>query len=300
MTQVLARLSSRLTLSYRKQILLFLIPYLGGSLVLVVLPALATIAVAFADYDAVRPPIWAGLANFKQLIESPLIRLALRNTVIFLLAAVPLRVLGALLLALLLQPTRRFFGLYRAAAYLPTIIPEAAYALIWLWILNPEYGPLNLALRGLGLPAPPWLAEAGTARLAIIIMSAFQVGEGFVILLTGLQTIPSTLYDAAVVDGANNWQRFTQITLPLIAPWLLLLTFRDMLVSLQNTFTPSFMMTYGGPYYATTFVPLLVYEISFDFADLGLASALLVVTYAVIAALALGILNVVAGVKQTT
>ena len=217
---------------------------------------------------------------------------------IFLLLAVPLRLLGALALALLLQQRRRFFGVYRAAVYLPTIVPEAAYALIWLWVLNPVYGPLNIVLRALGLPAPAWLTEPATARLAIVILSVFQIGEGFVVLLTGLQGIPGVLYDSATVDGANGWQTFTRITLPLLMPWLALLTFRDLLVSLQNTFAPSFIMTYGGPYYATTFVPLLVYELSFDFADLGLASALLLVTYALVGLLALGLLNVVGGARR--
>lgn len=292
------RLRARLVLSYRGQIWLFLLPYLLGMFVLVALPALATVMLAFAEYNAIQPPTWAGLANFQRLITSPLVHISLRSTLIFLLLAVPLRLLGALVLALLLRRRQRGFGLYRAAAYLPTILPEAAYALIWLWILNPVYGPLNVILRGLGLPAPAWLAEPGTARLAIVIMSLFQIGEGFVVLLAGLQNIPRTFYDMATVDGANGWQCFTRITLPLIVPWLLMLTFRDLLVSLQNTFAPSFVMTYGGPYYATTFVPLLVYELSFDFVDLGLASALLVVTYVLVGFIALGILNLAGGVRR--
>lgn len=284
--------------SYQRQVRLFLVPYLLGMGLLVLLPALATVVLAFADYDAVQPPTWAGLDNFRRLFDSPYVRISLRTTVIFLALAVPLRLLGALILALLLQQRRRFFGLYRAAVYLPTIIPEAAYALIWLWILNPVYGPLNIVLRALGLPAPAWLADPTTARLAIVLLSIFQIGEGFVVLLTGLQGIPGVLYDSAKVDGANGWQSFSRITLPLLLPWLSLLTFRDLLVSLQNTFTPSFMITYGGPYYATTFVPLLVYELSFDFADLGLASALLLVTYGLIGLLALGLLNVLGGARR--
>lgn len=284
--------------SYQRQIRLFLVPYLLGMGILVLLPALATVVLAFANYDAVRPPVWVGLGNFRRLFDSPLVRTSLRNTVIFLALAVPLRLLGALILALLLQQRRRFFGLYRAAVYLPTIIPEAAYALIWLWILNPVYGPLNIVLRALGLPAPAWLSDPNMARLAIVLLSVFQIGEGFVVLLTGLQGIPGVLYDSATVDGANGWQSFTRITLPLLMPWLSLLTFRDLLVSLQNTFAPSFMITYGGPYYATTFVPLLVYELSFDFADLGLASALLLVTYTLIGLLALGMLNILGGARR--
>jgi multiple sugar transport system permease protein len=287
----------RRALSYQGQAFLFLVPFLLGTLVLVALPALFTVVISFTHYAAVAPPTWAGWTNFQRVAQTPLVRLSLYSTIIFLALAVPLRLLGALLLALLLRRQRRGMGLYRAAAFLPTIVPEAAYALVWLWILNPIYGPLNMLLTALGLPAPAWLAEPGTARLAIVLMAAFQIGEGFVVLLAGLQNIPASLYEAAEVDGANRWQCFWRITLPMLAPWLFLLTFRDLLVSMQNTFTPSFILTYGGPYYATTFVPLLLYELSFDFVDLGLAAAVLVVTYLWILLLVLGIRNLVEGFR---
>lgn len=287
----------RCLLSYRGQMLLFLVPFLLGTLALVVLPALATVAIAFTTYYGIAPPTWAGLANFQRLAESPLIRRSLYHSMVFLGLAVPLRLLGALLLALLLQRRQRGLGLYRAAVYIPTIIPEPAYALIWLWILNPVSGPLNMLLGWLGLPAPAWLAEPATAQLAIVLMALLQIGEGFVVLLAALQSVPQPLYEAAAVDGAGPWQSFRRITLPLIWPWLFLLLGRDLLVALQNTFTPTFMMTYGGPYYATTFVPLLIYELSFDYTDLGLASAVLLVTFVLIALLLLGIHNLVEGLR---
>ncbi|MCB8921340.1 MAG: sugar ABC transporter permease [Ardenticatenaceae bacterium] len=278
---------------YSAQIRFFLLPYLFGTLILVIIPAVATALIAFTDYKAVGLPTFVGLANFRQLMGSALVRLSLRNSVIYLLLAVPLRLLGALTLALLLQHRRRFFGLYRAAVYIPTVIPEAAYALLWLWIFNPVYGPLNLFLGWLGLPAPAWLTEPTTARLAIVILSLFQIGEGFVVLLAGLQNIPRSFYESAKVDGANSWQSFWQITLPLLSPWLMLLTFRDLIMSLQNTFTPSFMITYGGPYYATTFAPLLIYELAFDYFELGLAAALLILTYVLLGLIVMGIINIV-------
>jgi multiple sugar transport system permease protein len=278
---------------YRFQLYLLLAPFLLGSLVLTILPALATVTVSFMDYNTVGPPAWVGFENFGRLIRSDYVRISLWNTLIFIALAVPLRLFAALGLALLLQRRGPLFGLYRAAVYLPTIIPEVAYALIWLWIFNPLFGPLNLALSWLGLPAPAWLAEPATARLAIVIMLTFQIGEGFIVLLAGLQNIPRSFFEAARVDGASAWQVFARITLPLIAPWLFLLTFRDLIMSLQNTFTPSFVLTYGGPYYATTFAPLLLYEIAFDFFDFGLAAALLVVVYLLMAIFVMSILNIV-------
>jgi multiple sugar transport system permease protein len=272
---------------------LFLVPFLLGTVILIALPALATVAVAFTHYNAIQPPQWVGLAKFREVLASPLVRVSLRNSLQFIFLAVPLRVLGALLLALLLQGSGRLFGGLRAAVYLPTIIPEGAYALIWLWILNPLYGPLNAVLHALGLPAPDWLVDPTAARMSILLMSLFTIGEGMVVLLVGLKTVPKAYYEAARVDGANTWQSFWRITLPLLTPWLLVLTFRDIVVSLQNTFTPSFVMTYGGPYYATTFTPLLLFELAFDLFDFGGAAAVTVVLYLLTALLVVGIVNLV-------
>lgn len=238
-----------------------------------------------------QPPVWVGVDNFKRLFNSPLVKLSLRNSLVFLIMAVPIRLAAALALACLLQSRRKFFSLFRAAVYLPAVIPEAAYALIWLWILNPIYGPLNLILSTLGLPTPAWLAEPLTARMALVILAAFQIGEGFVVLIAGLRSISSSFLDSARVDGAAGWQVFYHITLPLLAPWLMLLTFRDLLMSLQNTFAPSYILTYGGPYYATTLEPLLIYELGFDYFDLGMAAAVLVLFFILAAFLTLGILN---------
>jgi multiple sugar transport system permease protein len=191
--------------------------------------------------------------------------------------------LAALLLALLLARPHKGVGAYRAAVYLPTVIPEVAYALLWLWIVNPLYGPLNWVLRGLGLPAPAWLVNPETAKWVFVMMSVFQIGESFVVLLAGLKTIPATLYDAATVDGASPWQAFRYLTLPLLAPWLILLIFRDAILSFQNTFTPNLLMTGGDPYYATLFLPLLIYEEAFDHFRLGIGAAMIVLLFAVTA-----------------
>lgn len=272
---------------------LFMLPFLLGTLILVIIPAFATLILAFTEYKAIGIPVFNGFNNFRKLIDSSYVRLSVYNTLFFLVLAVPTRVIGALFLAMLLQRKGRLFGFFRAAVYLPTVIPEVAYALIWLWILNPLYGPINLLLMAMGLPAPPWLADPNLARVSIALVLSFQIGEGFVILFAGLQQIPRSLYEAARVDGANAWQSFWQITLPLLMPWLLLLTFRDILVSLQNSFTPSFVMTYGGPYYATIFAPLLIYELSFDFFDFGMASAFLLLLYLAIIIVVLSIFNLV-------
>jgi multiple sugar transport system permease protein len=266
-------------LRYHRSVYLLLLPFLLGTLILVILPALLTIGLAFTEYDALSPPVWRGLANFHKIFTDQLFHTALRNSLFFLAFAVPLRVLGALLLALLFHQRRRGTGIYRVAVYLPTIIPDVAYALLWLWIFNPVYGPLNLALKSLGIAGPAWFTDPMNARFMFVIMALFQIGEGFVMLLAGLQNIPVDYYDAAAVDGATRWQQFRHISLPMLAPWLILLTIRDIAVSLQGTFTSAIIMTKGEPYYATLFLPMLIYDQTFDRFRFGIGAAMMVVMF---------------------
>jgi multiple sugar transport system permease protein len=266
-----------------------LLPYLLGTLLLVGLPALMSAALAFTSYDALTPPVFVGFDNFRLLAGDPIVTTAIGNSLVFIALAVPLRILGALGLALLLLRPRRGVSGYRAAAYLPTVIPDVAFALIWLWIFNPLFGPVNLALDALGLPLPGWLADAETARYPFVIMSLFQIGEGFVVLLAALRGLPPEYFDAGAVDGAGRWASFRYLTLPLLLPWLALLTFRDIIFSFQWTFTPSFVMTGGDPYYATLFLPLLIYEEAFDRFRFGAGSALMLLTFLLSAAIIGGI-----------
>jgi len=270
----------------RTQLFLFITPYLLGALLLVALPAGISFFIAFTRYDGLSAPTFVGWKNFQTLQLEPLFKVALINAIIFITQSIPLRVLGALGLALLLNNPKRGTSLYRAAVVLPTVIPDVAYALTWTWILNPLYGPLNASLRTLGLFAPPWLSDSAWSLPGLVLASLFPIGEGFILLLAGLRHIPREVQDAARVDGANRWQMFTFITLPLLAPWLLLLTIRDVVLSFQNTFTPATVMTGGGPYYSTFFTTQLIYETAFDLMDFGLASVMTLIVFLVTIALA--------------
>ena len=260
-----------------------------GTIALIVLPAVMSAGLSLTSYDAVSPPRYVGLRNFDAVFADPLFHTSLWNSLFFIALAVPLRVGGALALALLLERPRRGNGFYRASVYVPTVVPDVAYALIWLWILNPLYGPLNIVLSAVGFSPPAWLVEPDTAKLGFVLMSLFQIGEGFVILLAGLQDVPREYHEAAEVDGASTYQRFRHITLPLLVPWLLLLTFRDIVLSFQYTFAPSYLMTGGDPYYSTLFLPLLIYEEAFDRFNFGTGSAMMLLmflaTVALVAAL---------------
>lgn len=264
---------------YRTELYVLLSPYLGGAFILVAVPVLLSLVLAFVNYNALSPATWNGWQNFRDISADPLLWIALGNSLYFITLAVPLRLLGALAIALFLNQPRRGVGFYRAAVYLPTIVPEMAYALIWLWIFNPFYGPLNKTLALFGLPIPAWLVNPVTAKLAFVIMALFQIGEGFVILLAGLKNIPHEYYESAQIDGGNRRQLFYHITLPILSPWLILLTFRDVILSFQYTFTPSFIMTGGDPYYATLFLPLLIFEEAFDRFRFGPGSAMMLLMF---------------------
>jgi len=272
-------------LSWGTQAALLLTPYLAGTLLLLLVPALLTLALAFTGYDTLTPPVWRGLQNFVTLARDVRVGQAFQNTLIYVALAVPLRVAAALALALWLQGRRPGAGWVRAAVYVPSVVPPVAYALAGLWLLNPLYGPVNLALGALGLPAPAWLAEAGPARVAVALLAVFQIGEGFVVLLAARRGLSPEVLAAATVDGAGAWATFRYIVRPLLQPWLVLLTLRDVALSFQNAFAAAYLMTGGGPYYATLFLPLLAHEEAFGGFRYGEAAALMLAALVTAAAL---------------
>lgn len=266
--------------SYQTRLWLLLLPYLLGIVVLVIIPAVLSFSLAFFRYDALSPPIWVGKLNFILAYTDELFTLSVHNAVSLVILPVPLRVFGAFLLARLLLRNGRFLSWFRAAVYLPSIIPSAAYALAWLWILNPLFGPVNLLLKASGIVPPHWFIDPSWARPGLILMSLWQIGEGFLVSLAALQDLPVDLEDAAAMDGANPRQMFFYVTLPLLSPILLLLSFRDVILTFQESFTSILLTTGGGPYYTTYTLPIFIYEQGFDLLSFGTASAALWIMYA--------------------
>jgi len=261
---------------------LMLAPYLLGIVALVLIPFLVTIVMAFADYDLVRAPSWVGLDNFVELADDPIFRAALSNSLLFAAIAVPLRLVIALGLALLLHRRAAAVGTARTAAMLPYAVPEIAYGLLWLWLLNPLYGPINQLLRVggengatvLGRTPPQWLTDPVDARAAIILMSLFTIGETFVILLATRRALPGEVYELAAIEDATGWDVVRRVTLPLMAPVLVLLLLRDAILSLQISFVPALVVTDGGPPpYSTTYLSLFVYRNAFEYLRYGYAAA---------------------------
>jgi multiple sugar transport system permease protein len=257
------------------------VPLFAAAAVLVVLPALMTLGLAFTDYDGLSSPRWSGLANFRRMIGDDLFWTALWNSLIFAAIAVPLRLGVALGTSLLYARRSRGVGAERAAVYLPSVVPDISYALLWLWVFNPLYGPLPLLAGMLGFPVTEWLLGPWSARFAIVIMSLFQVGEGFVVALAARNDIPNDLYELAAIDGARPLWMFRRVTLPLMAPVLTLLAARDIVYSFQANFVPALVLTDGGPFYATTFLPLYTYRNAFEFFRFGYAASMTLVMYLV-------------------
>jgi multiple sugar transport system permease protein len=264
----------------------FLAPYTLGIVLLVVLPALLTFGYAFTDHTGLsRTFSFTGLANARRLLTDPLFAASLQASLVHVAISVPLRLLAATALGLLLAAPRPGGRWYRAAVYLPTVIPDIALALLFLWLVNPLYGPLNQVLGVLGLPQPVWLASTWGARSAVILMLLLPIGEAFLVVLATRRQLAPQLYEAAALDGAAPWQQLRRITLPLMAPVLVLLAVRDTILSLQTSFVPAYLLTDGGPGNATLYLPLYIYDQAFEFAGFGYASMLTLVLLLITVAL---------------
>ena len=242
-----------------------------GLVILVALPTLAALFLAFTEFTGIQAPRFNGLDNLSRLASDDAFWRSLGNSAIYVLLSVPLRLAIAIGFALLLYRPAPGIGAARAAVYVPSVVPDVAYAFLWLWLLNPLYGPIALAL---GSASPDLLTDPWGARIGMALMGAFQVGEAFVIALAARRMIPPNLYEAAAVDGAGAWFTLSRVTLPLMAPVMALLALRDIILSLQVSFVPALIVTGGGPRYATTYLPLYVYRTAFTYFRFGYAAAL--------------------------
>jgi multiple sugar transport system permease protein len=275
--------------SERRQLALMLAPYAAGALLLFAIPAQLTFLLALTDADLLSRPQYVGLANFRELADDPVFPGVLWRSLLFVALVVPLRLAIATGFALLLHARFRGADSGRTAAFLPTVIPDAAYALVWLFLLNPLYGPVNWLLGGLGIGPVSWFSDGDAAFAAIVLMLCFTMGESFIVALAARQELPAELYSVARLEGASAWFVLRTVTLPLMAPVLLLLATRDAAVSLQASFTATYLLTDGGPDRATLFLPIYSFDVGFEQLRYGYASAMMLVSFA--ACLAIGVLQ---------
>jgi multiple sugar transport system permease protein len=262
--------------------LLFTSPWLIGLGLFVVYPVSASIYYSFCRYSVLQPAKFVGLLNYKDLFTDPIFWKSLYNTLYYVALMLPLGFIVSLSLALLLNSKVRSMPFYRMLFFIPSLVPMVAASILWMWIFNGEYGLLNNFLMHLGISNPPnWLQDIRYAKMAIIIMSLWAMGNTVIIYLAGLQDVPQSLYESAEIDGANWFGRLRHVTLPMISSVIYFNMIMAIIASFQ-IFAQPYIMTGGGPQRSTTFYTLYLYQVAFEDFRMGYASAMAWILFLII------------------
>jgi multiple sugar transport system permease protein len=274
----------------RRAAWLLLSPALGAIGLFFAIPLVAALFLSLTDFDIYAladsaNARFVGFENYARLLRDPLFWRVLRNTLVFVALGVPLTLAAALGGALLVNSKlARFRGLFRTVYFAPMVTTLVAVAVVFRYLYHPRYGLINQGLGLLGLPPVDWLGNPAWATVAITLLAVWRsFGYGLVIYVAGLQTIPESLYEAAQLDGAGPWRQFRDITLPLLLPTTVFVGVLTT-VSLFQIFAEPYVMTRGGPLYATTSITLLMYQQGFRWWNLGNAAAIAFVLFAMIIA----------------
>ena len=259
-------------------------PWLIGFVAFTGGPILFSILISFCQYDILNPARLTGTANYRWIFtQDPLFWKSLWNTA-YMVLGIPIGLVASLGLALLLNQKLKAMALYRTLFYLPAIVPAVAASILWIWIFNPTHGLLNSALAAFGIAGPAWLQDAAWSKPSLILMGLWGAGGGMIIWLAGLKGISTHLYEAAEVDGANAWQRFRFITIPMLSPYI----FFNLVMGLIGTFqifSQAYIMTQGGPVDSTLFYAYHLFNNAFRYLQMGQASAMAWVLFAIVFAL---------------
>ncbi|WP_078393546.1 carbohydrate ABC transporter permease [Shouchella patagoniensis] len=261
---------------------LFISPWLIGFIALAAGPMIYSFYMSFTEWQIMGGAEWVGLENYERMFfHDPLFWTTLWNTFFYTFFGVPLGLAFGYLLAVLLNQKVKFMGVFRTIFYLPSIVPAVASSLLWLLIFQPEFGLANALLDGFGLPTSRWLLSESMVKPALIIMSLWGVGGGMIIYLAGLQGVPPSLYEAAEIDGAGKWSKFWHITIPMTSHVIFFNLIMGVIGSFQ-VFTQAYVMSGGGPNYASLFYVLYLYQNAFEFFNMGYASALAWILFVII------------------
>lgn len=251
-------------------------------LVFTAIPVILAIGVSFTDYSIVNAPQWLGIRNYVEIFHDAFFWTALKNTAFYTLLFVPLGLIVSLATALLLNRKTKVAKLFRTFFYIPVVSSSVATATVWYWVLNPQQGLLNTALKWFGINGPAWLYDSHWAMIAIIIMNVWAgFGTNMVIFLGGLQGVSGSLKEAARLDGANSWQVFRYVVLPSIRPTMFLVT-TQLIIGAFQVFDQAYILTKGGPGNATVTIVYYIYDRGFGALRMGYASALSFVLFAII------------------
>ena len=263
---------------------IFILPWILGFFLFTFFPMAMSAVLSFMKWDYVQAPRFVGWENFITLFHDDVFYKSLQVTIIYAVFSVPLSLLVSFIFALLLNTGIIGLSLYTKLFYLPSLVSGAAASILWMWMFNPEFGVINTILGYFGIDGPGWIYDKNWALPALIIMSLWGVGGSMLIYLSGLQGIPTELYEAAKIDGAGKATTLFKITIPMMTPVIFYNLIMGIIGSLQ-TFTQAFVMTDGGPNYSTYFYVLYLYKNAFKNFKIGYASAQAWILFFIILAL---------------
>lgn len=255
---------------------IFISPWLIGFVLLIAGPTLASSYLSLTHNDPVNwPPKWVGLANYNLMIHDKLFWQSLKVTIYYTVLEVPLSIIAAIIIGLILNQKLPALSVFRTIFYLPSITPAVAVALMWGWVFNPQFGMLNGTLYSwFHIIGPKWLVQPELVIPTFVIMGLWQFGGAMLIYLAAIQNIPTTLYEAAKIDGATAIQQALHVTIPSITPVIFFNLILGLIGSFQ-TFTPAYIITQGGPEYASYFYVFNIYQNAFTYiSNMGYADAL--------------------------
>lgn len=262
--------------------LFFVSPWLIGFLAWVLYPLGSSLYYSFTRYDLLRPPVWLGLQNYIEIFTNdPHFGIVTYNTIYYVWLSVPLGVVSAFLLATLLNNDVRGRSIFRTIFFFPAIVPAVVTAMVWQFLLHTQYGAINATLAGWGLKTIPFISNPTLAKPSLILIHIWAQGNAIVIFLATLQDVPRTLYEAAIVDGANAWHKFWHISVPMCTPVILFNLIMGFIGGFQS-FTLPWLLTGGGPNDATEFYALHLYRNAFQYLRMGKASALAWILFVVV------------------
>jgi multiple sugar transport system permease protein len=256
--------------------LLFTSPWILGIIFFFAYPTLASLYYSLTEYNLLQTPQFIGLGNYEQMLKDPVIAASVGNTIYYALLFVPLNIIFGILVALLLNLKVRGISFYRTAFYVPTLVPFVATSLLWEWVLNPQYGIFNWLLSLIGIPGPGWLASAAWAKPSIVIISLWGgLGGSMLLFLATLQDVRQDLIEAALVDGANVFQRFFAVTLPSLTPVIFFQLITG-IIGAVGYFTVPYVITggTGNPVNSLMFFAVYLYNNAFFNFQMGYASAM--------------------------
>lgn len=247
-------------------------PWILGFLFFTLYPLVASFVIGLWSTNFLTRWNWVGLHWFQAAFNDSLVQKALLNTAYFSFVSVPLSSILALIIAVMLNQGIRFQSFWRTVYYLPSVVSGVAVALLWKWLYEPNIGLFNTLLKTVGIQGPRWIQDETWAMPSVILIALWGAGGAMLTYLAGLKSIPTTLYEAAEIDGASSWRRFWAITLPLLTPTILFNVVLNIIGSWQ-VFTQVLLMSNGGPNNATLTAVLHLYRTGFQKAEFGYASA---------------------------